>query len=96
MLRSGYYDYSDAYTALKGRVTVEGTNAVNRRNKKLTSKNILPFRSCISKINNALIDNATDLDMFMLIYNLLEYSDNYSMKSGSLRNYYRDEENDCW
>ena len=31
MLRSGYYDYSDAYTALKGRVTVEGTNAVNRR-----------------------------------------------------------------
>ena len=30
----------------------------------------------------------------MPIYNLLEYSDNYSMTSGSLRNYYRDEIND--
>ena len=26
----------------------------------------------------------------MLMYNLFEYSDNYSMTSGSLRNYYRD------
>ena len=30
----------------------------------------------------------------MLIYNLLECSDNYSMTSGSLWNYYRDEMND--
>ena len=30
----------------------------------------------------------------MPIYNLLEYSDNYSMTSGSLWNYYRDEIND--
>ena len=30
----------------------------------------------------------------MPIYNLLEYSDNYSMTSGSLWNYYRDEVND--
>ena len=30
----------------------------------------------------------------MLIYNLLEYSDNYSMTSGSLWNYYRDDIND--
>ena len=34
------------------------------------------------------------LDIFMPIYNLLEYSDNYSMTSGSLWNYYIDEEND--
>ena len=27
----------------------------------------------------------------MSMYNLLEYSDNYSIASGSLRNYYRDE-----
>ena len=27
-------------------------------------------------------------------YNLLEYSNNYSMTSGSFRNYYRDEVND--
>ena len=30
----------------------------------------------------------------MSMYNLLEYSDNYSMASGSLWNYYRDEVND--
>ena len=31
----------------------------------------------------------------MSVYNLLEYSDNYSMTSGSLWNYYRDEVNDA-
>ena len=30
----------------------------------------------------------------MFMYNLLEYNDNYSVKSGSLWNYYRDEVND--
>ena len=30
----------------------------------------------------------------MLMYNLIKYHDNYSMKSGSLWNYYRDEVND--
>ena len=30
----------------------------------------------------------------MPMYNLLEYSDNYSMTSGSLWNYYRNEIND--
>ena len=30
----------------------------------------------------------------MLMYNLLEYSVNYSMASGNLQNYYRDELND--
>ena len=36
-------------------------------------------------------DNAEDLDIVMPMYNLLEYSDNYSMTSGSLWNLYRDE-----
>ena len=30
----------------------------------------------------------------MSIYDLIEYSDNYSKKSGSLRQYYRDDLND--
>ena len=38
-----------------------------------------------------LIDNTEDLDIVMLMYNLLEYSQNYSMKSGSLWSYYRGE-----
>ena len=31
-----------------------------------------------------LTDNAEDLDLVMLMYNLLEYSGNHSMTSGSL------------
>ena len=44
-------------------------------------------------MNNAFIGNAEDLYSVMSMYNLLEYSDNYSMKSGSLWNFYRDEVN---
>ena len=76
-------DSSDAYIVVKGAISVTGTNAANRRNKKLTCKNNAPFRSCISKINNTFADNAEYLDIAMLMYNLLEYSDNYCMASGS-------------
>ena len=44
--------------------------------------------------NYTFTDNAEDLHIVMFMYNLLEYSDNYSMTSGSLCNYYRDEVND--
>ena len=54
-------------------------------------KNNAPFRSCISKIKSTLVDNAEDLDIVILMYNLLKYSQNYSMTSESLWNYYRDE-----
>ena len=94
MLRSKLCDYSDAYIVKKGRISVRGTNDANKRNKKLTFKNNAPFRSCISKINNAFLDNVEDLDIVIPMYNLLEYSDNYSVTSGSLWNYYRDQVND--
>ena len=89
MLRSDLCDYSDAHIVEKGRISVRGTNDANRLNKKLIFKNNAPFRSYISKISNTFIDNAEDLTV-MPMYNLLEYSDNYSMISGSLWNYYRD------
>ena len=94
MLRSDLWDYSDAYIVVNGRLSIRGTNNANRTNKKLTFKNNAPFRSCISKINSTFIDNAEDLDIVMPMYNLLEYSDNYPMTSGSFRNYYRDEVKD--
>ena len=78
---------------MKGRISVRGTNDANKRNEKLTFKNNAPFRSCKSKINNTFIDNAEDFGIVMPMYNLLEYSENYSMTSGSLWNY-RDEIND--
>ena len=90
MLRSNLCDYSNAYIAVKGRINVEGDND-KTRNKKLIFKNNAPFRSCISKSNSTFIDNAKDLDIVIPMYNLLEYSDNCSMTSGSLWNYCRDE-----
>ena len=48
------------------------------------------FISCITKSNNAIFDNAEDLDVAMLMYNLIEYSKNYSKTSEGLRNYPRE------
>ena len=59
--------------------------------KKFVFKNSAPFRSCISKIKSTLVDNAEDLDIVIPMYNLLKYSQNCSMTSESLWNYYRDE-----
>ena len=38
----------------------------------------------MSEIKNTQVDNAEDIDVVMPIYNLKEYSDNYSKTSGSL------------
>ena len=92
MLSSDLCDYSDAYIVVKGKVTVTNPNN-NAYDKKLALKNNAPFLSCISKINNALNDNAEDLDIVMPMYNLLEYSKNYRKTTGSLWNYYRDKLN---
>ena len=62
--------------------------------KKLALKNNDPSTSCISKINNTLIENAEDLDIVMPMYNLLEYSKNYGKTTGSFWNYCRDELNE--
>ena len=94
-LRSDLCNYSDAYIVVKERINVTGVNNPNRRNEKLDFKNNAPFRSYISKISNTIIDSAEDLDIIMPMYNLLEHSDNYSMTSGSLWNYYKDKVNDA-
>ena len=84
MLRSDMCDYSDEYIAVKGRISATSTNNANRKNKKLARKSNYLFRSCISKINRTFIDNTEDLGIVIPTYNLLEFSDNYSMASGTL------------
>ena len=85
MLQSDLCDYSDAYIVVKGTMTVTGANNIDRRNRSLAFKNKAPCISCISKINNVLIDNVEDLDFVMPMYNLIEYSENYNRKTtGSL------------
>ena len=91
MLRSSLCDYSDAYILVKGNITVNNTAAdgaaANNTNKKVIFKNCAPFTNCISKINNTQIDNAQYIDIVMAMYNLIEYSDNYSKTSRSLLQY---------
>ena len=90
MLQSDLCDYSDAYIFVKGTITVTDLND-DAYDKKLAFKINAQFISCISKINNTLIDNAEDLDIVMPLYNLIECSKNYSKTTGRLWNYYRDE-----
>ena len=59
--------------------------------KKVILKNCAPLTDYMSKINKTQIDNAKDIDILMLMYNLIEYNDNYSKTSGIFRPYYRDE-----
>ena len=100
MLRSSLCDYADAYILVKGTITITGAGndaaarQADERNKGVIFKNCAPFTKCISRINNTDIDNAQDIDIVMPMYNLIEYSDNYSKTSGSLWQYYKDEPND--
>ena len=100
MLRSSLCDYADAYILVKGTITITGagnddaTKQADERDKGVTFKNCAPFTKCISRINNADIDNAQNIDIVMPMYNLIEYSDNYSKTSGSLWQYYKDDPND--
>ena len=100
MLRSNLCDYVDSYILAKGTITITGAGdaaaarQANESDKEVTFKNCSPFTKCISRINNTVIDNAHDIDTVMPMYNLIEYSDNYSKTSGSLWQYYKDDPND--
>ena len=84
MLRSNLCDYAYAYILVKGTITITGAGngdaakRLDERNKGVIFKNCAPFAKCISRINNKDIDNAQDIDIVTPMYNLIEYSDNYS------------------
>ena len=86
MLKPSFCDYADAYILVKGTITTTGAGQdaaarqADERNKSVMFKNCLPFTKCISKIN----DTEIDIDIVISMYNLIEYSDNYSKTSGIL------------
>ena len=94
MLKYSLCDYADTYILVKETITVDETSAVgddsNNTNKKVIFKNCAPVTDCISEINNAQVDNAKYIDTVMPMYNLVEYSDNYSKTSVSLWQYCKD------
>ena len=96
VVKSSLWDYSDACIPVKVKITITGAGddtaarQADERDKCVAFKNCAPFTNCIGEINNTQIDNAKDIDIVMPMYNLIEYSDNYSETSGSLLQYYRD------
>ena len=89
VIKSNLCDYSDAYILVTGDITATGGDA----NTKVAFKNCAPFTKCVTHINDEHVDNADNLDIVMPMYNLIEYSDNYSDTSGSLWHFKRDEQN---
>ena len=87
MLRSSLCDNGDAQILVSGTTTITGAGVddaakqLDERNKRLIFKNYALFTHCISEINNTQIDNAKYTDVVMPLYNLIEYSDNYSKTS---------------
>ena len=86
-LESCICNYSDAYILLTGNINVVGGN----NNTKVAFKNCSPFRKCRTEINETFIDEADFINITIPMYNLIQYSDNYSDTSGSLWQFKRDE-----
>ena len=85
-LESSLCDYSDAQVLVTGSVAVVGAN----NNTKAAFKKCAPFRICRTELNGTFIDEAQHTDIAVPMYNLIEYSDNYSDSSGSLWQFRRD------
>ena len=80
VIKSDLCDYSDTYILVTGNITVTGGDA----NTRVAFKNCALFTKSITHINDEHVDNADNLDIIMPMYNLIEYSDNYSDASRSL------------
>ena len=84
VIKSNPCDYSDAYILVTWDITVvNGDDST-----KVAFKNCAPCTKCTAHVNNEHI-HANDLDIVMPTYNLIEYNDNYSGTSGSLRQIFR-------
>ena len=59
-------------------VAKETDATLNNANTKVIFKNCAPFTSCISRINKTKVDDAQHINVVMSMYNLTEYSNNYS------------------
>ena len=74
------------FILVAGNVTVNAANDTD-----VAFKNCAPFSTCTTKVNNVFVDEANHIYIAMPMYNLIEYSNNYSDTSGSLWQFKRDE-----
>ena len=85
-IKSSLCDYSDAFILVTGNITVDVNNDTDA-----AFKNCAPFSTWTTKINDVFVDEANHIYIAMPMYNLIEYSDNYSDTSGSSWQFKRDE-----
>ena len=79
VLKFNVCDYNDAYILVKGDITIAGNIAAH-----IAFKNCALFTKYITEIDGTTIDDVEDLDLGMSLYNLMEYSSNYSDTTSSL------------
>ena len=84
VLISNLCGYNDTY------ILVKRDNKIARKRTQEAFKNCALLIKCITKNDGATIDDAKDLGSVMPMYNLLEYSSNYSDATGSLWFYAKD------
>ena len=89
VLKSNFCDYDDAYILVKGDIAVTTAPATQA-----SFENCAQFTKCIIKVDETTIDDVEDLDLVLPMYNLIEYSSNYSETTGSLPFYSKDEATD--
>ena len=86
VLKSNLCDYNNASILVRGDITVVTATATQ-----VAFKNCAPLFKCLTKIDETTAYDADDLDLVMPMYNLIEYSSNYSEATGSLWFYSKDE-----
>ena len=97
MLRSSLWDYSDRYILVKipKNLTEQGPNVAviqdDKNNKQVIFKNSASFTISTTQINNTQIEDAKDFEVVILMYDLIEYSNNYSVTTASLWQYHKHE-----
>ena len=87
-LESSLCDYSYAYILVAGNVNVTGSD----NNTKVAFRNCAPFKKCRTEIYETFVDEAVHINIAMPMYNLIEYSHDYSDTSGSLWQFKRDKQ----
>ena len=87
IIKPNLCDYSDAYILVRGDIKIADIAADTN----VAFKNYAPFTTCATHVNDEHVETAENFDIVMPMYNLIEYSHNYSDSSGSLWQFKRDE-----
>ena len=98
-IESSLCNYSDAHILVTRNITVTRTIAGNPAQRKqplnaatqVVFKNRAPFEKCSTEIDGILVEETDFINITMPMYNLNQYSGNYSDTSESLWNLKRDE-----